>query len=124
MLTTSIVIYNTPRAQIERVLNSISNSNSINFVYVIDNSPSDENKAYFESCPLKDIIEYIPHENTGYGSTHNIAIKKAIESGADYHIVLNPDIYFESEVLPELVSFMDSNTDVGYILPKVTYPDG
>lgn len=124
MLTTSIVIYNTPRAQIERVLNSISNSNSINFVYVIDNSPSDENKAYFESCPLKDIIEYIPHENTGYGSTHNIAIKKAIEIGADYHIVLNPDIYFESEVLPELVSFMDSNTDVGYILPKVTYPDG
>ena len=44
--------------------------------------------------------------------------------GSDYHIVLNPDIYFSAEVLPELVSYMDSNSDVGYILPKVTYPNG
>lgn len=124
MLTSSIVIYNTPRQQIERVLESVSKSNSVQVLYIIDNSPSDENKSYFESCQLKDIIEYLPHDNTGYGSSHNIAIKKAIEAGAEYHVVLNPDIYFEAEVLPELISFMDSNNDTGYILPKVTYPDG
>ena len=49
---------------------------------------------------------------------------KAIEERSDYHIVLNPDIYFSAEVLPELASYMDSNSDVGYILPKVTYPNG
>lgn len=124
MLTASIVIYNSPHEQIERVLDSILKSNSVKTLYIIDNSPSEENKNYFESCQIKEIIEYIPNENTGYGSSHNIAIKKAIEAGADYHVVLNPDIYFETGVLPELVKYMNSNLDAGYILPKVTYSDG
>lgn len=124
MLTASIVLYNTPRSQIERVLNSVSESNSVQVLYIIDNSPIDENRLYFESCPLSKIIEYIPHENTGYGSSHNIAIKKSIEANADYHVVLNPDIYFDANVLSELVQFMNNNIDVGYILPKVTYPNG
>ena len=105
-------------------MDSVSKSNSVQILYIIDNSPSDENKSYFESCQLMSIIEYNAHENTGYGSSHNIAIKKAIEAGADHHVVLNPDIYFEATVLPELLHYMDSNTDTGYILPKVTYPDG
>lgn len=124
MLTASIVIYNSPREQIERVLESVLKSNSIKTLYVIDNCSNDENKKYFESCQCKELIEYIPHENTGYGSSHNIGIKKAIEAGADYHVVLNPDIYFEAGVLPELEKYMDSNLDAGYILPKVIYPDG
>lgn len=124
MLTASIVIYNTSSIEIERVLDSVCNSNSVQKLYIIDNSPCKENATYFSSCILKDIIEYIPHENTGYGSSHNIAIKKAIECGADYHIVLNPDIYFDANVLPELIQFMNSNQDVGYILPRVIYPDG
>ena len=124
MLTASIVFFNTPRTQIERVLDSVLRSDSIQRLYVIDNSPSEESKQIFEPYLLNNIIEYVPHDNTGYGSSHNIAIKKAIEYGADYHVVLNPDIYFEANVLPELISFMDSNPDSGYILPKVTYPDG
>lgn len=124
MLTASIVIYNTPQIQMERVLESVYKSNSVQILYIIDNSPNDENKTFFESCKLKNIVEYIPHENTGYGSSHNIAIKKAIESGTDYHVVLNPDICFGVEVLSELVSFMNTNPDIGYILPKVIYPDG
>lgn len=123
MLTASIVIYNSPRDQIKRILESVYHSNSVRVLYIIDNSPTDENKTFFESCQQKDIIKYIPHDNTGYGSSHNIAIKNAIEVGADYHVVLNPDIYFEADVLPELLRYMSSNPDTGYILPKVIYPD-
>lgn len=122
--TASIVIYNTPLNQIERALNSVLKSNAIQKLYIIDNYSNEKNRTYFETCDLNSIIEYIPHNNTGYGSSHNIAIKRAIECGADYHIVLNPDIYFEANVLPELIQFMDSNYDVGYILPRVIYPDG
>lgn len=124
MLTSSIVLYNTPREQINAVLESVSKAGCVQYLYIIDNSPTEENKQYFEKNPLRNMIEYIPHKNTGYGSSHNIAIKKAIESGSDYHIVLNPDIYFGENVLPELIAYMDSNKEAGYILPKVTYPNG
>ena len=73
---------------------------------------------------MASIIEYIPHENTGYGSSHNIAMHKSIELGADYHVVLNPDIRFEADVLPRLCEYMNNNSDVVYILPKVIYPNG
>ena len=124
MVTASIVLYNTPLSQVEKVLDSVSKSNCVQTLYIIDNSPADENKFYFQSCSLHNIIEYIPHENTGYGSSHNIAIKKSIEANADYHVVLNPDISFDPNVLSELVKFMDCNVDAGYILPRVIYPDG
>lgn len=124
MLTASVVIYHSKKEEIESLLKSVKNSDFVNRLYVIDNDFTEENRLYFESCELSSIIEYIPHENTGYGSSHNIALHKAIEERSDYHIVLNPDIYFSAEVLPELASYMDSNSDVGYILPKVTYPNG
>lgn len=121
MLTSSIVLYHTPNEQINAVLRSVIESSCVDMLYVIDNSPKPENKNYFSNY---DFIEYIPHENTGYGSSHNIALKKAMENGSDYHIILNPDIYFDSKVLPELIRYMDENKDVGYILPKVIYPNG
>ena len=124
MLTASIVLYNTEPRQIETILKSIYESQIINKLYIIDNAPTEQNKKYFETCKLKSIIEYIEHDNTGYGSSHNIALRKAIENKSDYHIVLNPDICFEGNVLSELLEFMNSNKDVVYVLPKVTYPNG
>ena len=69
-------------------------------------------------------LGYLKNENIGYGGNHNIALHKAIEQGSDYHVILNPDIYFEFNVLSELLRYMNKNKDVGYVLPKVTYPDG
>lgn len=124
MLTASIVLYKTPFSQLEAIIRSIANSNCVAKLYIIDNSTSIETKEYCRQCSIKDIVEYIPHENTGYGSSHNIALHKAIESRSDYHVILNPDIYFDSDVLSRLTSFMDSNADAGYVLPKVIYPNG
>ena len=70
-------------------------------------------------------IEYIHNNlNIGYGAAHNIGIKKAINLGAKYHIVLNPDIYFESNILNVMIDYADKNEDVGYMLPKVIYQNG
>lgn len=124
MISVSLVIYNSMQSQIEAVLTSIKESNIVDKLYIIDNNPSIENQEFFNNCILSSIIEYISHNNTGYGSSHNIAIRKAIEVKSDYHIVLNPDIYFASNVLPELYNYMENNKDVGYVLPRVTYPNG
>lgn len=124
MLTASIVIYHSKKSQIEDVLKSVELSKSVTKLYIIDNAPTKENRTFFEHCSLSSIIEYIPHENTGYGSSHNIAMHMSIELGADYHVVLNPDIRFEADVLPRLCEYMNNNSDVVYILPKVIYPNG
>lgn len=121
MLTASIVIYNTKKELLDSILQSVLESKTVDHLFIIDNAPKDENK---EILKKSKIIEYIPHENTGYGSSHNIALRKSIELGADYHVILNPDIRFEKNVLKDLVSFMELNKDAVYVLPKVTYANG
>ena len=125
MLTASIVLYNNPRIQIDSVMKSVIDSYCVQTLYIIDNSPNDKwrilEKEYAD-CSTQ--IRYIHNANLGYGASHNLAMQEAIEICSTYHVVLNPDIYFESNVLRELINYMDANIDVGYILPKVVYPNG
>ena len=102
-------------------MHSVIQSKSVEKLYIIDNSPTD---ALSWVKDLSPIIEYIKNKNTGYGSSHNIALRKAIERNSDYHIVLNPDIIFEAHVIPKIKEYMDAETDTVYLLPKVIYPDG
>lgn len=121
MLTASIVLFNTPKVQLDRLLSSIMQSNCVSQLYIIDNSPNDKFRILEKTIP---VVRYIHNANLGYGAAHNIAIKEAIEEGSDYHVVLNPDVYFSKEVLPALLQYMDEHSDTVYLLPKVLYPNG
>lgn len=69
-------------------------------------------------------FEYIfNNKNIGYGAAHNIALRKSIEQSTDYHLVVNPDITFESEILDKIATFMNKNTEIGHLMPKVFYPN-
>lgn len=125
MLSASVVLFNTPRKQIEALFKSVLESGCVKIFYIIDNSPNDKWRILEkEFSSSKTEIRYIHNANLGYGASHNLAMKEAIEKGSTYHVVLNPDIYFEKSVLSELVRFMDENTDAAYVLPKVIYPNG
>jgi GT2 family glycosyltransferase len=43
---------------------------------------------------------------------------------SEYHLMVNPDILFDRTVLPELVRVLDARPQVGWVMPKVLYPDG
>jgi GT2 family glycosyltransferase len=121
MIVASIVIYKTQFKVLQELLDCIFSS-AIDRVCIVDNSPVD-----LISSSLVNIssLEYIHgHGNVGYGAAHNIAIRKSIELGASYHVVINPDIVFNDHVIEELTKYMDSNADVGQLMPKVFYPDG
>lgn len=90
-------------------------------LYVVDNSSNDELRDFVKDNAR---IRYIHSLNLGYGSGHNVAIRKSIEDKSDYHVVLNPDIYWEGDVIGELARYMDENPDVGQVMPKIVYPDG
>lgn len=121
MITASIVLYNTPKSQIETVLKSVFDSECIEKLYIIDNSPNDWWRILEKFSP---IIRYVHNENLGYGASHNLAMKKAADEGSVYHIVLNPDLKFDSNVVRTLFKFMENNRDVGHVMPKIVNEDG
>ena len=120
MLTASIVSYHHRVSEIKQVIDCVL-AGPVEKLYVIDNSSDDRLREL--EC-ISDRVHYIHSVNRGYGAGHNIAIQEAIDLGATYHVVVNPDIYFESGVLEKLVSFMNLHKDVGQIMPKVYYPNG
>lgn len=121
MITASIVLFNTFQSDIENIVKSYSPSKGRK-LYIIDNSHEKNN--YCESITCDYIDYYFVGKNIGYGAAHNIGIRKAIEIESKYHIVLNPDIRFDEIVLTGLISYMNDNTDIVYLLPKVIYPNG
>ena len=61
------------------------------------------------------------HANIGYGAAHNLALHG---SGADFHLVLNPDVELASDALVNAVRWMNAHPDVGAIAPQVKRRDG
>ena len=120
MITASIVAYHTPIGELTHLLQCVCQS-SIDILYLIDNSSNDSLRELSNSSPK---IVYIFSDNLGFGHGHNIAINKAIEKNAQYHIVINPDIYWEGNVIESLIAYMDTHPDCGLAMPKVLYPNG
>ena len=120
MITASIVAFHTGHNDLSRLIECVMKS-TIELLFIIDNSTNDELRDFVKGNPR---ISYIHSLNLGYGSGHNVAIKKAVESGSDYHVVLNPDIYWSDSVIERLSGFMDENHDCGLVMPKIIYPNG
>ena len=121
-ISASIVLYHNKQEQIKKVIKSFLNTSLNVKLYLVDNSSSNALK---ELSKIDGKIEYIfNNANLGYGKAHNIAMLKNIEDDIPYHIVLNPDIYFDNNVLEELYNYMEDNEDIGNIIPQVLYPNG
>lgn len=139
MITASIVTYNHHLLDFEPVLRSLFAS-PIDTIYVIDHSEDmldlKAELQEFAERVLKGEPElklkaaqgfqliYIPHENNGYGGGHNVALQEAMRLGSEFHLVVNPDIWFGPEVIPTLITYMREHTDTALVMPKVLYPNG
>jgi GT2 family glycosyltransferase len=123
VINVSIVLYHNKQEQIKRIIRSLFLCKNLNIkLYLIDNSRNDTLKELVNIDNHR--IEYIfNNKNLGYGKAHNIAIKKSIENGILYHLVLNPDVYFNDNILDELYIYMEKHKDVGNIIPLVKYPN-
>ncbi len=117
----SIVVYENPLLMLEAAVGSVlREQQEINKLYLIDNSPTDRLRQEFEET-----TKYIyVGENLGFGKANNIAMRKSVDEGIKYHLLVNPDIHFSKGVIKRLADFMDATPDVGLVMPKVEYPDG
>jgi len=119
MLNVSIVLYKNSFQEIALLVAILLKSEAVSEVFLVDNSPT-------ENPDFKDIkVNYIfNNKNIGYGAAHNIAIQKTIDQNIPYHLVMNPDIAFQFEILSKIENFMNNNSNIGLLMPKVLYPSG
>ncbi|MFM9908502.1 MAG: glycosyltransferase family 2 protein [Chitinophagaceae bacterium] len=119
-ITCSIVLFHNPPELIRSAVESVLQCSRKIKLFLVDNSANDSLRYEFISPQ----IEYIfTGKNIGYGSAHNMAIKKAIPV-SKYHLVLNPDVEFNPAILNRLFNFMEERSDIGLVMPKVLYPNG
>lgn len=69
-------------------------------------------------------LEYIKEANCGYGCGHNVALRLAMEEGSQYHLVVNPDVWFGAEVIPALWRLMEEDETIAHVMPKVLFLNG
>lgn len=119
-LTASIVVYKNNLNILNNTIISCLQSYPNMHLYVVDNSPEDNARVL---CSDTRITYIFNGKNLGFGPAHNIALRK-VGNSSKYHLIVNPDIYFDEEVIPEMYKFMESNPDAGLAMPKVLYPDG
>jgi len=119
MINVSIVLYNHSLLEIYPLIECLRKSTIVSQVFLIDNSP-------IENPGFKTLGAnyHFTGKNLGYGAAHNIAIRQTIEQGLPYHLVINPDISFDPAILSEIEDFMNNNSDIGLLMPKILYPTG
>src|SRR3982751_4665897 len=109
-LSASIVIYKSNPEMLQQTIKSFLQSTIDAPLYLIDNSPTDEARGIFDDPR----ITYIYNgKNIGFGAAHNVGLRKVLKSSAKYHLVLNPDVYFDGYVIDTLYRFMEANPEIG-----------
>lgn len=125
-VTGSIVTYNSQN-DIEKCISSILKyTQNIDFhLYVSDNASEDDTvKVIEEKFPKEKYprITLIKNDrNGGFGYGHNKVIAHV---RSDYHVCINPDIEFGTDVLTPLCDYLEQHKNVAMITPKIRNKDG
>jgi len=119
MLNASIVLYNSNFDEVKLLVNTLREAKCVIAIYLIDNSPVQN-----ELFGTLDAEYIFTHKNIGYGAAHNIALRKSIAEKVDYHLVVNPDILFDAQIMEKIVEFMNKNAIIGHLMPKILFPNG
>jgi len=122
-LAVIIVSYNT-KPYLQKCLKTLSKSNYPTkdlSIVVVDNASTDGTVAELKVL-FQDVTWVKLDENTGFSRANNIGIKRAGE--ADYYLFLNPDTEVLPSGLSKMVSYLESNPDVGILTPYVKLTDG
>ena len=120
MVTASIVLFHNNIDLLTQAVDSFLATPIEKKLYLIDNSQTDALGSTFRS----EEIQYIhTGQNLGFGKAHNLILRE-LEAISEFHLVLNPDVYFDSDVIPLLINDLKSDAALGLIAPKILYPDG
>lgn len=95
-------------------------------VYMVDNGSADGSQsklADFKSSTFG--YQLIQNSaNLGFAGGNNVGIKKALEDGAEFILLLNNDTIVSPNFLALLVSAANSDSAIGIVGPKIYFSEG
>ncbi len=118
-LGVSLVLYRNEPEQVRSVLGSLRATPCDMHICVVDNSPS---SALREVVEPFNVLYFHDPTNPGFGSSHNRAIRVLPRS--EFHLVVNPDIFFPPKSLMSLLAFLRQEKDAGLVSPRILFPNG
>ena len=87
-------------------------------VLVIDNKSKEEDKQKLKkNLPEKNLI--FNEQNLGFAAGNNIGIQRAMNAGADYVWILNPDVRVEKDVLSLLIETIKKNKKIAAVGSRI-----
>ena len=123
LISASIVLYKSDHLARKTILDFLNTEMPV-LLFLIDNSPTDQLKIGLSDLIADKRVCYIfNNKNIGFGAAHNIAMRQVFDNSF-YHLVLNPDIFFEPGTLEKLFRFAERDKEIGLVVPKVVYPNG
>tara|TARA_B110000902_G_scaffold264484_1_gene346111 strand:- start:146 stop:982 length:837 start_codon:yes stop_codon:yes gene_type:complete len=123
ILSVSLVMYRNSIEELTVAIQSVLKSSLVEKVFLIDNSPEDSLKV-LRNLDNSRIEYFFQNDNLGFGKAHNVAIRKARLLNFNYHLVINPDISVEKDILGSMIEFMKSDSNVGMMMPQILNYDG
>ena len=89
-------------------------------ILLVDNGSTDGSvECLRERYPGLEIIE--TGVNLGFAEGNNVGMRRAMNEGADYVLLLNNDTVVDSEFLGELVKVAEGDERIGIVGPKICY---
>lgn len=124
-LSIGIVTYNHGdliEATLRSVLTSLPDGLATR-VWVLDNKSSDDTLAVAKRVASTDTRVTVEQNsiNEGFGRANNRILEQL---NSTYHVLCNPDITMTAGALETLISFLQANSDVGIVCPRVLFDDG
>lgn len=129
ILTICIVAYKNYK-KVENAIDSINYycPNISKQIIVVDNSDYNSrelnqelNQQIQRIKSKKDVTLLSLHKNVGFGKANNIALAKA---KGMYFGIVNPDIILIEDSFSKIINFLDSNSKIGAVIPKLINEHG
>lgn len=88
-------------------------------IILVDNNSNDGTEQVIKS-QFPEVITLQTGRNLGYTGGNNYGIQFALDNGADYVLVLNPDTILDNPgFIEEMVEYAETNRSVGIVGPRV-----
>jgi GT2 family glycosyltransferase len=125
-ITGSIVTYNSENDIVKCISSILEHTGNLDFhLYVSDNASTDNTvKVINERFPrdkYPQLTVVRNNKNGGFGYGHN---KILAHVKSDYHVFINPDIEFGTDVLTPLCAYLEQHKNAAMITPKIKNKDG
>jgi len=115
-VSVSTVTYNSDLVKLRSAIESLQSLSYIEIV-ILENSSNT-----ILDLKYKNVKVINSKKNLGFGNGHNQVIFNHSKE-SKYHLILNPDVYFDPIELEKLINYMNANPTVSIVVPKVLYPN-